>query len=57
MSGDWRRVHIIFVMLTAPLIFNLSPNSKQGKWQVDHCEFFYVLKINIALIYNFWDYI
>ena len=29
--ADWRWVHIIFVMLTAPLIFNLSPNSKQGK--------------------------
>ena len=45
--------HIIFVMLTAPLISNLSPNSKGGKCHLDHWEFVYAFKINIPPVYDF----
>ena len=54
LAPSTQTTHIIFVMLGAPLISNLAPNSKQGKRRIDHCGFFYAFKINIPHISTIW---
>ena len=48
-----RRLIFNFVNIVGPLS-NLSRNSKQGKWYIDHCESFYAFRITIPAVYNFF---
>ena len=40
LADDISRGHSIFVTPTVPKLLQLGPNSKRGKYSVDHCRFF-----------------
>ena len=40
LADDISRGHNIFVTPTVPKLLQLGPNSKRGKYSVDHCRFF-----------------